>query len=418
MRSARAAAAACALGVLAAGAGKAAELRLRGLFDLRAIAGFDGVSWLEGGFDRARFGDDDSALVWGSGLLEIDARLASTLTGRVTLAGYDGVDQAVDFTEAFLEFSPVPRSAWRLAARGGVFYPPLSLENTAVGWTSPYTLSFSVVDTWIGEELRTLGVQVEATHMGRFTGSAHDWTLVAAAVRANDPLGALISWRGFAVHDRQTRVNDRLPFADLPAFADTGSFPPQEPYEEPFTEIDGRTGYYAGVQWDARDRSRLRLLHYDNLADPALLEGGQWSWHTRFDHLGWQLALPGESDLLLQAVHGDTLMYGYTAPLVYAHFSAGYLLWSRAWGPHRVSARGDLWSVSDDDTTPDDPNQEHGHALTAAYFYSPPALGRWGGWRVGLELRALDSDRPARRLFGEDAQRREDTAELTMQWRF
>ncbi len=395
-----------------------AEHRLRGLFELRAVAGFDGISWLDRGFDRARYGEQDRALVWGSALLQYDGRLTPTLGGRVVLAGYDRTSHALDWTEAFLEYSPVPRSAWRFKVRGGAFYPPLSLENTAVGWTSPYTVSFSAIDTWIGEEVRALGLEVAATRMGRFTGSAHDWTLVGAAARGNDPLGALLAWRGFAVHDRQSGWREHLPLADLPGFRESGSFPPQEPFEEPFKELDGRTGYYAGVEWDAADRSRLRYLHYDNLADPSVVEGGQWSWRTRFDHLGWQLRLPAESDLLLQVLRGDTRMDGFTSPLVYDSFTAAYVLWSRAWNRHRWSARADFWSVRDEDTTPDDPNQEHGRAWTAAYFYSPPPMSRLGGWRVGVELRSLESDRPARRLLGEGSRRREDTGELTLQWRF
>lgn len=397
----------------------AAEHRWRALFDLRFLAGFDGRSWLDAGFDRARFGSDDPAIVWGSALLEYEGRLTPTLGARLTLAGYDGTSHALDFTEAFLEYTPVPRSAWRFKARGGIFYPPVSLENTAVGWSSPYTLSFSAIDTWIGEEVRGLGVEVAATHMGRFTGSTDDWTLLGAAVRDNDPLGALLAWRGFAIHDRQSGWREHLPLAELPGFAEGGSFfGAQEPFEEPFTELDGRTGYYAGVQWDARDRSRLRYLHYDNLADPSVVAGGQWAWRTRFDHLGWQLRLPAESDLLVQVLAGDTVIDGFEGTLVYNSFVAAYVLWSRAWDRHRVSARADLWSVRDQDTTPDDPNQEHGRGLTAAYFYTPPPRSRLGGWRAGIELRSLESDRPARRLFDEDARRREDTAELTLQWRF
>ena len=55
-----------------------AEHRLHGLLDLRAIAGFDGVSWLDAGFDRARFGSDDEAVVPGAVLLEYQGRWLPT----------------------------------------------------------------------------------------------------------------------------------------------------------------------------------------------------------------------------------------------------------------------------------------------------------------------------------------------------
>jgi hypothetical protein len=413
---------ALALAILAAAAGAgasaAAEHRLHGLLDLRAIAGFDGVSWLDAGFDRARFGDDDEVVVPGAALFEYSGRWLPTLEAHVTLGSYDETGYAVDFTEAYLRYVPVPRSAWRYQVKGGIFYPPVSLENSAVGWTSPYTLSFSAIDTWIGEEVRIQGLETAVTHMGRFSGSAHDWTLLGAAVRANDPLGALVAWRGFAVHDRQSRWHEHFPLADLPNFADDSIYSPQEPFEEPFVELDGRLGYYAGASWSAYDRSRLRYLHYDNLADPTVVAGGQWAWRTRFDHLGWQFVLPDSADLLVQALYGDTRMDGYDGPLVYNNFWAAYALWSRARGRHRVSGRADLWSVADEDTTPNDPNQEHGRAFTAAYFYQPPPISRFGGWRAGLELRALESDRPARRIVGEDSRRSETTLEGTLQWTF
>jgi hypothetical protein len=407
------------LGVgLIADAAPGAEWRLRGLFDARIIAGFDGVSWLDRGFDRGRFGDGDGPLVWGAGLLDFDARVAPTWRARFTLAGYDTTRHPVDWTEAFVEYTPIPRSAWRFKARAGAFYPPVSLENTGPGWTSPYTVGSSAIDTWIGEEVRSLGLEASATRMGQFTGSSTDWTLFAAAVRANDPLGALLAWRGFTLGDRQSGWRDRLPFADLPNFRPGGMFfPVQQAWEEPFKEIDGNTGYYAGAEW-AGQTTRLRYLHYDNLGDPSVVEGGQWCWRTQFEHLGWQLRLADGSDLLAQALHGDTEMDGFNGPLVYAKFDAAYLLWSRAWTRHRVSARADLWAVRDTDATPRDPNQEHGRAFTGAYFYEPPARSRFGGWRAGLELRALASDRPARRLFGAASRRRENTAELSLQWRF
>ena len=43
--------------------------------------------------------------------------------------------------------------------KAGAFFPTISLENDDIGWTSPYTLSASAINTWIGEELRTIGTE-------------------------------------------------------------------------------------------------------------------------------------------------------------------------------------------------------------------------------------------------------------------
>ena len=108
--------------------------------------------------------------------------------------------------------------------------------------------------------------------------SPHDLGLLLGGFRANDPAGALLTWRGWALGDRPTRLFERLPLAPLPAFGSDGLFFVQEAFEEPFHEIDGHTGWYGGAQWDYLDRSRLRFLHYDNRGDPRVARHGQWAW--------------------------------------------------------------------------------------------------------------------------------------------
>src|SRR5262249_48577180 len=45
--------------------------------------------------------------------------------------------------------------------RAGQFFLPTSRENTDKLWSSPYTISFSALNTWIGEELRPIGGQLQ-----------------------------------------------------------------------------------------------------------------------------------------------------------------------------------------------------------------------------------------------------------------
>jgi hypothetical protein len=151
-----------------------------------------------------------------------------------------------------------------------------------------------------------------------------------------------------------------------------------------------------------------------------VVEDGQWAWRTRFDHLGWHFVPTRDTDLIFQALDGYTLMEGYAGPLVEIDFWSAFLLASRAWGPHRASLRFDAFGATDRDGLADDPNQEHGHAWTAAYFYTLElrSTEARGGWRFGVELLSVDSDRPARRLFGEPAAQRETTAQLVVQWRW
>jgi hypothetical protein len=406
------------LGMAAASRALALEQEAHGIFSLRAF-GVDGrAAWVNAGLGKLRFDDSDEPVQLGRATLDYRARLTPTLAFRTVASAYgDGVGSLVDLDEAYLELRPVPRSAWRLVARGGAFHAPLSLENTGVGWTSPYTISSSSVNAWFGEELRTIGADVQLTHVGAPSGSPHDLGIVAGAFRANDPAGALLSWRGWAVGDRPTRLFERLPLAPLPAFGSSGLFYVQEAYEEPFHELDGRTGWYAGAQWDFLDKSRLRYTHYDNRGDPKIARHGQWTWRTRFDAAGWHLRLPGGNEVMAQMVDGDTEMDGFTAPFVFAKYQAAFALVSHAWGRQRVSLRYDGFWVHDLDGVVGDPNQEDGHAWTAAWFLEGPRTAR-GSWRTGVEALQVSSRRPARLLLGEQPDASESSVQLVGEWRF
>lgn len=414
----RAAVGAALLLVATASAARAIEQEVRGLVSLRLFDVDTTRSWVDGGLGKLRFDDHDTPVDVGAAIVAYQARLTPTLAARAVASAYaDGPGSLLDLDEAYLEWRPVPRSAWKLLARGGAFHAPLSLENTGVGWTSPYTISYSAVNSWFGEELRTIGVDAQLTHDGAPSGSPHDWTALLGVFRGNDPAGALLTWRGWAIGDRPTRLFERLPLAPLPAFGADGLFFVQEQFEEPFHEFDGRTGFYAGAQWDYLDRSRVRLQHYDNRGDALVAKDGQWTWRTEFDHVGWHLRLPTGTELITQAVRGETEMDGFDGPFVYADFGAWFALVSHAWGRQRATVRYDDFWVDDKDAIAGDPNDEDGHAWTAAWFLEG-RRSRWGSWRAGVEALRIRSWRPAREILGEPARRTEKSLQLVGEWRF
>jgi hypothetical protein len=396
----------------------AVEQEVHGLVSLRLFDVDGGRSWVDGGLGKLRFDDSDEPLDLGRAIVAYQARLTPTLAARAIASAYaDGPGSLLDLDEAYLEWRPVPRSAWKLLGRAGAFHAPLSLENTGLGWTSPYTISYSAVNGWFGEELRTIGADLQLTRDGAASGSAHDLGLLLGAFRANDPAGALLTWRGWALGDRPTRLFERLPLAPLPAFGAAGLFFVQEQFEEPFHELDGRTGFYGGVQWDYLDRSRLRLQRYDNRGDALVAKDGQWTWRTEFDHLGWHLRIPTGTEVIAQAVYGETEMDGFDGPFVYADFGAAFVLVSHAWGRQRASLRYDDFWVDDEDHVAGDPNEEDGHAWTAAWFLDG-RRGRWGAWRAGVEALRVRSWRPARAILGEPVRQTEKSLQLVGEWRF
>ncbi len=88
-------------------------------------------------------------------------------------ASYWGQDAAHPFalTEGYLEYRPYPIDGWKARVRLGADYPPVSLEDTAAGWSSPYTISNSALNSWIGEEIRTVGLDAQLEWLGTRLGS-------------------------------------------------------------------------------------------------------------------------------------------------------------------------------------------------------------------------------------------------------
>jgi hypothetical protein len=119
------------------------------------------TTWLDEGQGKLRFDEDDGPLEFSRAFLEYRGRLTPTLLAHGVLNIQDTKDRMLDLTEAYVEWRPVPRTPWRFRSRIGAFYPRLSLENVDAGWSSPYALSASAINTWIGEELRTVGAARE-----------------------------------------------------------------------------------------------------------------------------------------------------------------------------------------------------------------------------------------------------------------
>ena len=244
--------AACALAVPA----RALEVSL--LVDLRFVQSSGQTSYLNGGLGKLRFDPEHDGLRLGQIYLGLDQPLTQTLALHVDAVAYGDHDRnALDLTEAFLEWRPFPSSAWRSRAKLGAFYPSISLENPLPGWRSPYSISWSAINTWLGEEIRAIGAEYSLDYLGVRNGGRFDFGAQVGVYGWNDPAGVVIAARGWALHDRQTTL-----------FGQVGQ-PGVEPVEgyKLFYEIDHRPGYYAGAKASYLDRVEMRLMHYDNRGD-------------------------------------------------------------------------------------------------------------------------------------------------------
>ena len=192
-------------------------------------------------------------------------------------------------------------------------------------------------------------------------------------------------------------------------------FQTQAPFSEPVREVDERVGYHIRGEWRWGKRLLVQLMHYDNMADPISLEHGQYGWITRFDHLGIQTTLPGDVGLIGQWMIGSTVMGPIVddAYVVDVEYDSWFLLATRTFERHRLTARYDRFEASENDNIPDDDNSENGHAWTLSYqFRFSDSVTMAAEW---LRIR---TERPAFEYFGYARDVTERQAQLMLRLSF
>src|SRR5258707_5586801 len=126
----------------------AMDLCVGGYADLRVIAP-EGKerSWLDGGLGKFRFGAQQPSP---------NFRFVEAI-GQATLAVSDDLHavavvrvepeqrSVVDVLESYVSWRPEGSGDWHWSAKAGAFFPPISVENDDLGWTSPYSLTPSAI---------------------------------------------------------------------------------------------------------------------------------------------------------------------------------------------------------------------------------------------------------------------------------
>lgn len=384
------------------------------------------TSWLEHGNGKLRFDEAHDGLVFSRAFIDYRGRLTNTVNARLVLDATDSISRKLDFTEAYLEWRPVPRSAWRMRSRLGAFYPRISLENSDAGWSSAYGLSSSVINTWIGEELRVFGADTRLTRSFK-SAPDHQLSLDFGIYYGNDPTGALLTWRGWASHDRQTGIWSTLPTPQVSAIAPWAPGGEPLPDFDPFTEIDHKAGLYAGAEWRWAGRGRLRYLHYDNHADPeAVNSGGEYAWQTWFDSAGAEVELPLRTALIGQWMSGSTRMgpdLGEGTPFDLwrvqdAEFDATFLILTHLTGRHRFSARYEWFDLQPFNDPEGITNKDNGNVLALSYLYQATSHLRVGAEYLSIASDHCDSETCIWVFNGLPRTTREETFQLTLRWGF
>jgi hypothetical protein len=379
----------------------AAEWQLA--LDMRAVSSDGRDSFLDNGQGKLRFDKDHQGVQLGRLRAALTQPLGELFSAHIEASTWDADDKnPIDLTEAYLEYRPYPRAGMRTRLRLGAFYPPMSLENRALGWETPYTLTPSAISSWIGEEIRTVGLEGQVDWLGTRSGHDFDLQLTASLFGWNDPAGTMLGAHGFALHDRQTTLFGRV---------GAPQYDPEFAKKELFSEIDNRPGYYLGAQVRYLDRAVLNVLHYDNRADPAADAPAirDFAWLTKFDAAALRVETGNGWTVILQALEGDT----YIDPgfwLDWAFDSQSALVAKRI-GSHMVALRFDEFRVLAEHD-PAESGSEDGNAWTLAYTYD-----RGDHWRFALEWIQVESDVPARvELLGEPAFARESKLEISVRY--
>jgi hypothetical protein len=332
-----------------------------GYGDFRLVNSPQMTSWLKGGLGKFRYGNSDGALRFGEAVGQGELAFSDDLRAiAVVRAEPEQRPGGLDALEAYLAWHPAHDGALDWSVKAGAFFPTISLENDDIGWTSPYTLTPSAINTWIGEELRTIGSEGTLRYHTDNLGTV---SVIGAMFCCNDPAGILMADRGWAMDDRPTGLFEhvRLPDATeklfhIPIPARTGLF----------DEIDHRAGWYGGLDWQMAGIGKLSVLRYENQGDPSAEMGGTYAWETKFWSFGARTAI-GDLVLIAQQLTGYTSIAPGGNEVV-TKFQSAFLLASydlekfglEDW---RASVRGDVFQTRHIAATPS-PLSEDGDAAT------------------------------------------------------
>ncbi|WP_210797894.1 hypothetical protein [Pseudoalteromonas ostreae] len=386
--------------------------QVKGLIQVSAVKGDSQPSWQEGGLGLYRYDSNNDGIVLSQGVLDFSIDLNSAWSAHGVVNVYQDPQLTLGFSQAYFQYKPLSSSKYKWHIRAGGFYPLLSLENPDKGWLSPYNYTNSAINSWVGEEIRTLGVEATIKRPGRRFNSAHSFSFVGATFKGNDPAGTLLAWRGFAMHDRQTTFNESIAFAPVTSL-NTPQLQFQANQVLPFEEVDGRFGYYAGVHWDYLKKSQFRFYYYDNNGDPAALNKstGQYAWDTRFSSAAWLYKFTANTRFITQMMSGSTAMG--TKRGVNNRFYSHFVLVSHKMAKHRISIRYDYFEVTDHDDWLFDPNASEGEGITATLRYQLTPQ-----WQLGIEGSALHSQADNRAAINSPKNISQQQISLNVQWRY
>lgn len=386
-------------GLLSTTPASAVDFQFDGYADFRLVAPGNERSSFDGGLGKLRYGDSDSNAQFAAAV----GQATVLFTPEFMAVGVARADPSqttlVMPTEAYLRYRPVSVTPWRWSVKAGAFFPPFSLENSEVGWTSYWTLTPSAINSWMGDELRTIGGEGEL----EWRRSEGTLSFTAALFGWNDPAGVMIADRGWALDDRPTALFEDLRLPNATVTLLHGTPPGRTPI---FDEFDDRAGWYAGAAWADTDDWKLQIFRYDNDANASAHDDhNHFGWRTDF----WDAGLSKTYDeftFLAQGLTGTTIISPFPGFSSITNFDSAYALVGWEQDEWRLAARGDVFRTHNGGNVN---FSENGYALTFAATWMPKDWLRLTG-----EVLYIDSTRNERTLEGLAPNQADTQAQLSL----
>ena len=229
-----------------------------------------------------------------------DQPLGEVFAAHVEASTWDDDDKnPIDLTEAYLEYRPYPRAGLRSrAAARRVLSTDVAREPRA-------RLGDAVHHHAFGHQLldRRGDPHRRPRGPGRLAGHAPRPRLRPAVHRCVVRLE-----RSGRHHARGARLRVARPADHAVRPRRRAATQSELAKKELFHEIDDRPGFYVGAQARYLDRAVLNVLHYDNRADPTVVEPElrDFAWQTRFDAAALRIETGNGWTVILQALDGET----------------------------------------------------------------------------------------------------------------
>lgn len=374
------------------------EFNFTGYADARLSYSNGEPSFFQNGHGKTRYGsdasgNDETRFNLAEAALLVETKFSWELSSFLNLKFDPEQKNNIDVVEAFLTYNDRFPSGDRITVRLGTFFPHISLENHDIAWTSPYSITSSAINSWIGEEIKTTGLEI--AYEKEF--EEHAISINGGLFGVNDTAGSLLAYRGWALQDSKATIFGEVPLPAINSIGPTGMFNQQSPFVVPHTELDNRIGYFAGFSWEYFGFLTFNGLYYDNRGDPDVIMNGQYAWETDFLNLGLSIDHFEDIEIFGQFLKGNTkmgpsldILSGNTRP-VDVDYESFYILVSKTFDIHRITFRYDNFSTTDNSLVVEDNNNETGDAWLLAY-----SAEVFENQKLILEFLRVNSDRASR----------------------